>query len=224
MAMKNYRTTCLAIVAVAIALSLGKAIVNPQAKTATVKNYDFPESIALSGWDLSFSKPVNPRLVQPPAYISGDFVAGKHYRYRQGDVYLQIEMRYLNDTNGDLKGFIKTQTGDLLPGLRKNEPRGFYSLYADADLVYLNACINPRGISTVTSDEFQRNLMIHDTRLSGIFSWLLGIDELRDRRCLWANLSKPLDKQKSLAENYQTLETVWFDWYDWWRSHYPDVR
>ena len=222
--MKNsYRIACLAFVTVATTLSLGKAAIDPQGKITSVEGYYFPESIPLSNWELSFTQPVNPRLVKPPAYILGDFVAGKHYRYRQSDRYLQIEMRYLINTNGDLKGFIKNQTGDFSSSLRQDEERGFYSLYADRDKVYLNACINPRGISTVTSDEFNRNLMISDTHLAGTLSWLLGKNELRDKRCLWTNLSRPLDNKISLEENYRTLEMVWFDWYDWWRLHYPDV-
>lgn len=213
------RTILLATTAIATAFTLVTSILRPEAKLPQIEDYTFPESVTLSQWKQSFSKPVNPHLVRSPAYISGDFIAGKHYRYRQDEKFLDIEMRYFANTNGDLKSFITSQTGELSSVLKDSE-KGFYSLYIHKDKAYLSACINPHGGSTVTSDRFHRNLMIHDTRLGQIVPWLLGQAEFRDKRCLWAHLSTPLDRD-SVDEIYLTLETVWFDWHDWWRSHYP---
>ena len=214
------RTILLATTAIATAFTLVVSLVRTEARTLQIKNYTFPESPTLSEWKLSFTQPVKPHLVKPSEYISGDSIAGKHYRYRRDDKLLDIEMRYFANTNGDLKSFITSQTGELSSVLKKNEA-GFYSLYTDRDKAYLSACINPHGISTVTSDRFNRNLMMHDTRLSNILPWLLGRSEFRDKRCLWAHLSMPLDGNIS-DEDYKTLETVWLDWHDWWRSHYPE--
>ncbi|MDJ0595141.1 MAG: cyanoexosortase A system-associated protein [Pleurocapsa sp. MO_226.B13] len=223
--MKNQpRTILLIATAIAVALTLGKSIIAPEVQSFQVADYTFPESLPLPQWKFSFSKPVNPNLVRSPASISGKFMAGKHYRYRQNERYLEIEMRYLVDTNGDLKSFITSQTGELSPGLRQDSEGGFYSLYADEDKAYLNACINPHGVSTVTSDQFNRNLTIHNTRIENILPWLLGQAEFRDKRCLWAHLSLPLDRDVSLDETYRRLETVWSDWYGWWRSHFPQAR
>ena len=216
------RTVLLAATATAIALTLGKSIIYPEVKSPQIANYRFPESIALSQWKFSFSKPVNPNLVQYPAYISGKFISGKHYRYRQNERYLEIEMRYLVNTDGDLKSFITHQTGKLSPVLKQDPERGFYSIYTVKDQAYLSACINPRGGSTVTSDRFKRNRLIYDTRINRVFPWLLGQAEFQDKRCLWAHLSMPLERNTSIDETYPILETVWFDWYDWWRSHFPE--
>ena len=214
------RTLLLATTAIATAFTLFTSFVRTEARSSSVKDYIFPESVTLSKWKLSFTQPVKPHLVvNPSEYITGDFIAGKHYRYRRDEKLLDIEMRYFADTNGDLKSFITSQTGKLSSVLKKSEA-GFYSLYAHEDKAYLSACINPRGISTVTSDRFNRNLMIHDTRLENILPWLLGRSEFRDKRCLWAHLSMPLDGNIA-DEDYKTLETVWFDWHHWWRSHYP---
>lgn len=214
------RTILLATTAIATAFTLVTSFIRTEARSPQIENYTFPD-VTLSQWKLSFSQPVKPHLVSSSAYISGDFIAGKHYRYRQDDKLLDIEMRYFANTNGDLKSFITSQTGELSSVL-KNSKVGFYSLYADRDKAYLSACINPRGVSTVTSDRFNRNLMIHDTRLNNILPWLLGRSEFRDKRCLWAHLSMPLERKISSEETYKTLETVWFDWHNWWRSHYPN--
>lgn len=215
------RTILLAITAIATAFTLFISFVHTEARSSSVKDYTFPESFTLSKWKLFFTQPVKPHLVvNSSEYISGDFIAGKHYRYRQDSKLLDIEMRYFANTNGDLKSFITNRTREMSSVLKKSEA-GFYSLYAHEDKAYLSACINPHGISTVTSDRFYRNLMIHDTRLENILPWLLGRSEFRDKRCLWAHLSMPLDGNIADEETYKTLETVWFDWHDGWRSHYP---
>ena len=213
------RTILLATTAIATAFTLITSFVRTEA-SSPIQDYTFPESVTLSEWKLSFTQPAKPHSIDSSEYITGDFIAGKQYRYRRDEKLLDIEMRYFANTNGDLKSFITNQTGELSSVLKKSEA-GFYSLYADGNKAYLSACINPHGISTVTSDRFNRNLMIHDTRLENILPWLLGRSEFRDKRCLWAHLSMPLNGNIA-DENYKTLETVWFDWHDWWRSHYPE--
>ena len=216
------RTILLATTAIATAFTSVTSFVRTEARSPQAKDYTFPESVTLSQWKLSFTRSVEPHVVDSSEYISGDFIAGKHYRYhRQDEKLLNIEMRYFANTNGDLKSFITSQTGELSSVL-ENSDLGFYSVYTHEDKAYLSACINPHGISTVTSDRFNRNLMIHDTRLENILPWLLGRSEFRDKRCLWAHLSTPLEGNISEEETYKTLETVWFDWHHWWRSHYPE--
>ena len=216
------RTVLLITIAIATAFTLGKSFIQSEKRTSQISKHSFPESITLSQWDLLFTKSVNPNLVKSPAYISGQFISGKHYRYRKKERYLEIEMRYLVDTDGDLKSFITSQTGELATALKQDSNGGFYSIYIDNEKAHLSSCINPRGDSTVTSDRFKRNRMIYDIRISRVFPWLLGKAELQDNRCLWAHISTPLDRRTSVEDTYQILETVWFDWYAYWRSHFPE--
>ena len=217
--MKNkFATLLLGVTTVAVTLTLGKSIVHPEVISARYTDYEFAETIPLSQWKLSSSKPINSSLARS---LSGKFISGKHYRYQQDKKYLDIEMRYVVDTDGDLKTFITDRTSELSPGLRSDSDRGFYSVYVDPDKAYLTACINPRGGSTVTSDRFRRNRTIYDNDLQRVISWLLGKTELKDKRCLWAHLAITLEKDVSVEEHYRLLETAWFDWYDYWRSHYP---
>ena len=214
--MNKFQTNLLITSAIAISLVLGKSLAHPTAKTLKIASFIFPKSVPLSQWQLSKSGAVSPYLVRPPAYISGNFIAGKHYRYRRNNQFIDIEMRYLSETNGDLKGFITQQTGELLPVLR-NSKSGFYSLYEHQGKAYLSACINPRGGSTVTSDRFNRNRQ-SDIRLNKVIPWFLGESRLVDRRCLWAHLSMPLDRDRRAEETYRTLENIWFDWHNWWQD------
>ncbi len=220
--MNKSRTLLLVVIAIASTFVLGKSIVYPTAKSPRVTDFTFPQSVPLKQWKLLSSGSVNPHLVQNPAHLLGSFVSGKHYRYRQNNRFLDIEMRYLIDTNGDLKSFITHKTGELLPVLRQDREGGFYSVFDHKGKAYLSACLNSRGGSTITSDQFNRNRLIYDARLDRVVLWLLGEAKLKDRRCLWAHLSLPLDHDSSAEETYRTLETVWFDWSDWWRSHFPN--
>ncbi len=217
------RTLLLATTAIATAFVLGKSVLHPGITSPLPQNYNFPEFITLSPWQQSFSKAVKPHMVEPNAYISGNLIAGKHYRYRHNEKYLDIEMRYFSQTNGDLKSFITSKTAELSSRLKQDSEGGFYSIYIYQDKAYLSACINSLGGSTITSDQFQNNRLIYNTHIKQIVPWLLGQREFRDKRCLWAHLSLALDAETSVEETYLTLETVWFDWHDWWRSHFPDV-
>ena len=221
----NYKARMVFLVTIfsAIVLTFSKFIGHSEVKDPIKKTYIFPESVALASWTLVASQSINAHLVQPPAYISGNFLAGKHYSYHQNNQLLEIEMRYLSNTNGDLKSFIISQTGELSPVLQQDNEGGFYGLYTYQQKAYLSSCINPRGSSTVTSDRFKRNRMIYDTRLPRIMLWLTGQQELHDHRCLWAHLSMPLATDVPLDETYHILKTAWQDWHNWWQSNYPEA-
>ncbi|MEL7079352.1 MAG: cyanoexosortase A system-associated protein [Cyanobacteria bacterium J06648_1] len=214
------RNVLLEIMAIATTFTLGKSIANPDIASPAVANYSFPESVHLSQWQLAKSSEIHPHSPQPKAYISGDFVAGRHYRYRGNQQSLDIEMRYFANTDGNLKDFVTSQTGELSTALKQSR-RGVYSLYSYENRAYLSTCINPHGNSTITSDEFKRNLMVHDTRIDSVLPWLLGKAEFRDKRCLWAHLSMPLDRNILTQDTYSDLETAWSNWYDYWQSNYP---
>ena len=194
---------------------LGRSILYPTVEDNTVTPLVFPTDVPLPQWQLVETSPVNSRLVKPPAYISGKYVSGKRYYYIQNDLSLEIEMRHLVKTNGDLKSFIKSYTGQLLPVLREQEGVGFYSLFVDQKQAYLDTCVNPYGYSTVTADQFRRNSLRHAIRLNRIASWLTSQTEILDRSCLWAHFSMPLNNQSS-ESGAQVLENAWFDWRQWW--------
>ncbi len=220
MTVQKFRIALLATTAIGIILVLIKSIVNPVSRNPQIAEFAFPETVPLPKWQLVATDAVNPHLVKPPTYISGEFVSGKHYRYSRNGTTIDIEMRYFANTNGDLKSFITHQTGQLSPVLRQQD-RGVYALFSHQEKAYLSACINPSGGSTVTSDRFNRNRLLYDPHWQRIVPWFLGEKGLQDRRCLWAHLSVAIADGDSIDSAYQTLETVWFSWYDRWNLHFP---
>jgi cyanosortase A-associated protein len=58
--------------------------------------------------------------------------------------------------------------------------------------------------------------------LTRIVPWLLGQIKLQDRRCLWAQMSIPLD-QKTPTDANKILETAWISWHQWWQKNFPKL-
>lgn len=139
---------------------------------------------------------------------------------------LNIEMRYEVETDGDVKQFIKNNTAiqflldQPLLVVRQQEGVGFYGVFVYQKRAYLDACINSRGGSTFTKEQFSYNRIQYDVQLNRLLPWLLGLQPLRDKRCLWTHLSIPLN-QSSPEQAYLILENAWFSWYKWWSSRFP---
>lgn len=220
-AMEKVRILLLAVIFGSVFFVLFRTILAPTQGNSTVTPFVFPTAVPLPKWQLSSSYPLANPITSSPKFLSG-----RHYRYIQNDLTLDIEMRYVVDTQGDVKDFIKNyssmppSSGQLELVLLRQERVGFYSLGAYQQRAYLSTCINSRGGSTVTEAQFTQNRYTYDLRLGRLLPWLLGSGTLRDGRCLWANLSIPL--KNSLPESaYQTLEKAWESWYQWWRPRFP---
>ena len=217
---KTIRISLLAATFGGVLLALGKSILYPTVGNA-VTSFIFPAMVPLLEWQHLESKPLDNSRIE-----NSKNLFGRQYRYVRNNLYLDIEMRYLINTNGDVKAWIEDYRGrpsfpgQLLPILRQQERVGFYSLFTHKERAYLSACINPRGGSTVTDSQFWLNRIIYDVRLNRLFPWLLSREEIPDRRCLWAHLSLPL-KNSSPEDAYQSLEKVWFSWHQWWQHRFP---
>lgn len=216
---KLLRISLLAATLTGVVLVLGKSILYPANSNQTFTPFEFPSTVPLSGWQPGESSSVT---------RTNDvlFVTARNYQYIQEDLSLDIKMYYLiMGKEINIKDFTKKYAyGDFIPGkvsLRQQEQIGFYSFWNTEERVNLGACINPRGGSTVTGDQFRQNHNIHDLRFSRILLWLVGRVPLRDWRCLWTILSVPLETGKSPEEVYPMLEQAWFSWYKWWQPRFP---
>lgn len=216
---------------VMIALTFGGALVtvgifslDSSAGNRSVTPFSFPEIVPLPEWQL-----VESRLL--PDYAasseSHELVSASHkYLYIGNERQLEIEMRYMVGTLGELHGYFKDYTSiklehaQLLQNLRQQEGVGFYSLFVHQGRSHLTACINPRGSSTVSTVQFLANHHTYDLQLPRLLPWLLGKESLRDRRCLWTDLSTPLN-QNSAESTYLVLERAWLHWYQWWHRRFP---
>jgi len=208
---QSLRIPFLAAVLGGVCLVLGKSIFDPSMGKPTP--YTFPAQVPLSGW-------------QAEAAASDDSTSRQgSYRYRQGGEVLEIEMRYLTDTNGDFRAFLQDHAVRPVPAhqvLMRQQQTGFYGLSRHQGRAYLTACINPLGGSTLTREQFLQNRQTHDLQPHRLWAWLLAQADLRDRRCLWAHLSLPLNAAAPQATE-QKLEMAWLDWYRFWQPRFPKL-
>jgi cyanosortase A-associated protein len=179
--------------------------------------FTFPPSIPLTDWQELESNPLNPN----PAI---NLMAARQYQYQQNNRVLDIEMRYITNSNGDIKTLMERQLNSATVSrpftLYHQEGVGFYAMAATSERAYLSSCINPRGNSTVTAEQFRDNRNTYDLHVSRLVPWLLGQEELRDFRCLVTLLSIPLEGTSS-AQVYPILENAWVSWYAWWQPRFP---
>ena len=219
---KQLRIPFLAITFISTLLIFGKSVTGRN--IGRHSPLTFPSTVPLPGWQfLGISS-----LVKKPEqqYESYFYSVGQHYRYAHNHLPLDIEMRYIVNTDGDISNFVQEYTSVPLSSkkifqvLRQHPEAGFYSLFTYQNKAYLSSCINSRGGSTVTHNQFIHNQITYDLQFYRLVPWLLSQRTLRDRRCLWTNLSIPLN-HSSPEYAYRTLENAWFNWQEWWRPRFP---
>ncbi len=211
---KQFRTPLLALTFSSVLLVLVKVILLPSAEKRTLTPFVFPQTVPLPQWQLKASSPLPEPTEEHP-----ELMAQKHYQYIRKDLPLDIEMRYVMD--GNLRQHMRKYTSiSYSPIVRKREGIGYYGLLIDQQRAYLSACINPKGGSTFTAEQFNQNQYFDSSQKERIIPWLLSQQSLPDQRCLWAHLSVPL-KNSSPEAAYQVLENAWVSWYKWWQPHFP---
>jgi cyanosortase A-associated protein len=216
---KQSRFALLVAISGAVLLVFAKTALHPSQPNSTLSTYTFPATVPLTGWQAVESRPVERSSLTPL-----NDRAGNRYRYTQQQIELEIEIRYIVGTDGDIKKFIAQYIKPAQPlnqlqwETRQTQTGGSYALFVDQGNVYLSSCINPYGESTVTDREFKYNRNFYDIRYR-LLPWLLG-KSLKDERCLWTIASTPL--QNTTPESlYPLLEQVWVEWNEWWRLHFP---
>ena len=188
--------------------------------------YAFPESIEFGQNQIKLEIARPPEAIVDSKEFFGKprYITGKGYRYLIDQIPVEIDIRYASGTEGDLHIFLKEMAAidisedDLRQKSSRNTPTGFHAIIEHQNRTYLTACINPRGISTVTKDQFDDNASARASDRDVVVGWLLGQTDLRDRRCLWTLMSTP-----STPDASQKLEKVWVLWYEWWKPKFPQV-
>lgn len=214
---KTIRIWLLGILFIGVLFVLIKSILFPASQQSTVTPFVFPSTIPLPQWQLVDSVPL--KITDDPT-----FLASRRYRYQQKSISLTIDMHYIIQSSGDVKDFLNKHIFSEKSGasilIKEKSGVGFHALFTKEETAYLTSCINPRGGSSVTFDQFRENRNVYDVKPGRIILWLLGFQELRDFRCMWNMLSVPLKKNQP-EEAYSLLESVWFSWYGWWQPRFP---
>ena len=222
---QQQRQILLAIAFAGVVLALGRISFGSTPGQRSLSAFAFPSTVALPEWQLIDSYALDRATTQPVSSYD-TAIASHKYLYKQKEQLLTIEMRYMGSNLGNLEEYlnfhaaIKISAAQLTQNLRHREEIGFYSLFAYAGRSHLAACINPRGGSTITGDQFLANRYAYDFQLQSLLLWLLGKAGLPDKRCLWVVLSMPQNRA-SIEATYPVLERAWRSWYQWWSSRFP---
>ncbi|TVQ56007.1 MAG: cyanoexosortase A system-associated protein [Spirulina sp. DLM2.Bin59] len=192
-----------------------------------LREYEFPEDLNLRGWKLEGSEALEP--VEKPEYEGSSYRAGRHYRFRQGDTPLDIEIRYVTETLGGVDLFTREHerfTAEvheeaINARIRSSAVTGHFAEISHGGYAYITACINPRGFSSATPEQYERNQELYDMVIERAIPWLLGRERWRDDRCLWTLMYTPLGDDPQVA--HSLLETAWQDWFQLWQGNFPPL-
>lgn len=214
---KQTRISILAVTLGGVMLVAGKSIFFPNLGNRAAAEYNFPESVPLAEWQMVESLPLK---IADTSQVK----AARKYRYKKNSLSLEVEMRYVLQTNGDVPSMmqghtiLKSSPGKLavatIPGM------GFYGILQQQNRLYLSSCINPRGGATVDAEQFRYNRNTQDIRFDRLLFWLLGKGTIQDNRCLWAQMSVPLNKTTP-EEASKVLQNAWVSWHRWWQPRFP---
>ncbi|MFB2917316.1 cyanoexosortase A system-associated protein [Aerosakkonema funiforme] len=224
---ENFRISLLAIAFGGVVFVLGKSIFYPTVKERNIISFDLPAAVSLPEWQRLASNPLVNQMVD-----NSEYIAGRKYRYVQNGLTLDIEMRYLVKSQkdiepfGNLEAWIQKYTAissfrNIKPSIINAKNVGFYAMFVYEKKAYLSACINPSGGSTFTYEQFRRNRYMYDLRFDRFFLWLLDSAKLRDERCLWTQMSVPVNNS-SPQKSYEILEKAWIAWYKWWSPRFSN--
>ena len=226
MKLKQLRISLLIFTFAGTTLIAGKLALDPNLGKRQRNFLVFPETVPISGWQSQGSKPFIGKTTEDKQIIGKPFDRGKQYRYSQNNLPLEVETIYQLDSFGEYKLFLRNYSSianapsEQFFVTRQTPNIGSYGMYVVQNRAYLTACINPRGGSTLTRQEFSKNRDRYDLLSERTIPWLLGQQGLRDTRCLWSHFSIPLNKS-SPQTAYALLEKAWISWYQWWILHYP---
>lgn len=186
----------------------------------------FPEAIALPEWQLQEARPW---LDGPERETSSPTPQGRRYAYTAVGVdpedggdrpTLSARARFLYRAgNGNTSRLLQTYTSARPASINiataYREGAGFYGFFLLEDEASVMACVNPYGDTTVTGQQFSQNITFQPGR---VLPWLLGRQDLFDRRCLFSILSVPARPGETSLTDYPELEATWFAWVAHWQQ------
>ncbi|WP_271253905.1 cyanoexosortase A system-associated protein [Pseudanabaena sp. Chao 1811] len=218
--LKNIKTSCLVIACTSSFVAISICLFNLNLKTRS--KLQLPNQISLANWQFKESKILNISL-------DNDATSAQQYLYVSSSRnVLRVDAIYTNGTVSISKSLemigVKSSNNNL--SMRYLDKVGYYALFSDKERAYLSSCINSRGMTTATEEQFINNRPLEMT-WSHISAYLMGTSDLFDDRCLFTTISIPIEKNdlgqnsSSLDKKYQTLEKVWINWHLYWKDNFP---
>ncbi|MDR9404346.1 MAG: cyanoexosortase A system-associated protein [Halothece sp. Uz-M2-17] len=193
----------------------------PEIGRREIQPLQFPPQMNLSGWTEEKSIPL---VNQPETKLRFERLrSGREYHYQQQEAKVTAALRFSSPTVGRLENYIKQTYPESLTtayqqgNTRYIPNRGNYHLFQDDEKAYLSACLTPTGESTVDFTNYVNKANRNMFEWQTLIPRLLGQKSFRERRCLWVNLSTPLNPD--LPEtSYKILESVFKTGYPQWQG------
>ena len=220
----QYRNSFLSLTCIGICLATVYSLIQPTVGNRQVSSFSFPERIPLNSWQLVKTEPIINSQKEKDKHEEL-MASAKSYTYSQDNISLEVEMRYLVGTRGNVHKILEAQTdipSEILEkaDIKQLENIGYHTLFTYQNKAYLSSCINSRGHTTVNHKQFSQNRYTHDLKYGLLLPWLLGKETIRDRRCLLVNLSTPIENSKA-KKAYTILQQTWKNWHQWWQPRFP---
>jgi cyanosortase A-associated protein len=225
---RSLQITILTILLGSAVFVLGKSVIDPTiAKPDPIP----PKSVSLPQWKFLSTNPILNSTASDPDDTKPQhsrLISGRIYHFSRPQQNLDLEIRYLGETDGDVRKMLKQYKSIFIPNaittnssiVRYRAGVGSYILFTEAERIHLSTCINPSGNTSVTRNQFESDRNNYDLQFSRIGAWLKGEAKLREQSCLWVNLSMSIKNDSDqasykLAQNLaaQDLEAAWFHWY-----------
>jgi len=181
---------------------------------ALLPTINYPPQVPLPSWQFLGS--------QPLAAKNEHQLRGYQYQYRKDNQDLTIQARHYHHVGYGMNYALMSHNilppATVLPVIKTDPQRGDYSLWEHQGRVYLAACLNARGKSTVTQAQSVRNRYENGWTVASVLGWLALGSDFADSRCLWSLIFLP----QTISTTNQTpvLETAWQNWYDWWKPKF----
>ena len=231
-AKNKWRNYYLALTAIGTNLVTIYALINPGAGHQDLANFKFPQQIKLNSGTLSAIQGANnflPASSQAPATTARQETIKSKQQYKSipDSSNTILEVSYLVNTRGDVESYLQQYTNISSEAIKNKtiahiETIGYHALIKDSDRAYLSSCVSPRSPSNVTQQQFSHYRYQNDLKLHIGWEWLQGKSSIRDRRCLWVQLSTPLVSDSQTAHN--SLETTWQEIYPWLSQNFPSIN
>lgn len=222
-------------ICIGMGLTLGKLLIDPTTNQRQYAAIALPETLSLPEVQFVESQPIPVSAAEKPEY--DQLLSGQKYRYRYQGKPLQLELRDVVNTGGDIDKLIREHLdwkNDPPDFQDIQTPIGFYRRFTQQGNAYLTGCLSPTGQSFVTTAQFRSQLPQQLWQADRLLGWAIGRNSLVEKRCLWVQISVPVQSElvangaqdkaigpdeyadPALAE--QLLDQQWRSIVAWWMA------
>ncbi len=220
---KRIRVLLLSVTCMSTLVVLAKVSFSPTLGKNPFSEYISPQTVSVPNWQ--FLKSHDLSKSSPEALSKNDAIASaKRYQLTQKNIILEVESRYVINTDGNLNRLVARYQKVPLSfhpslSIREKSGIGFYGISSSQEQSYLDACIHRRRGSTFTQAQFIANQTSYRVHPQQIIALLWGKERLNDHRCLWVHLALPLDRTSPKSTDAR-LEEAWFSLYPQLHAHF----